>query len=497
MVHRSIELQPPELATDSLGFFRWGSLGDKILLTSDAGDWEILSQQEFADLLAGRVTASHPRFADLQRKGFLIEGLDLDGLAARVAQRTRHMRRGPFVYVITMTRRGSTAASEPGADDMSAATAEQIVDLALQSSSPSLTFELQADGGEPLLNFDVVRHLVEIAVARNKRAAGKKLTFRLSTSFSAMSEEAARWLIDNDVMVRTTLDGPADVHDWNRQWLPGNAHADTIRWIEHFNRRYAELGRDVRLWHVDTQAIATRRTLDEWRRVVDEYVARGLRSLWLRPLLGTQLSADAWSAVGYTAEEYLTFYRQVFDHVLELNRRGVDISERMAVIFSTKILTSEDPGVVDIQSPCGDGMSQLAYDVDGRIFPCEDARLIAAAGDPLFEIGRTGTSRIEDLVRHPTVRAIAAASLLDAQPQCSDCWNKPFCGFSPVRNYITQGDLFGQRPRCFQCKQHMAVSRRIFEVLAGEGDAAGAEILKRWAAARPAAVNESRTLPGA
>jgi hypothetical protein len=85
------------------------------------------------------------------------------------------------------------------------------------------------------------------------------------------------------------------------------------------------------------------------------------------------------------------------------------------------------------------------------------------------------------VARHATVRAIAAASLLDAQPMCADCWNKPFCGFSPVRNYLTQGDLFGQRPRCFECKEHMAISAQLFELLANGDDVATADVLKRWA----------------
>ena len=85
---------------------------------------------------------------------------------------------------------------------------------------------------------------------------------------------------------------------------------------------------------------------------------------------------------------------------------------------------------------------------------------------------------IADIVRHPTVRAIAAASLLDAQPMCADCWNKPFCGISPVSTYVRDGDLFGQRPRCFECKEHMAVARTLFALLANESDRETSEILR-------------------
>jgi len=495
---RSVALTPLELAEGGLGFFRWGRIADKLLLTNDAGDWELLSEPEFNDLLAGRITTEHPRFPELQRKGFLVEGLDLDALAANVAQRTRHIRRAAHLHVVTLTERHAPAANgqvqAAGEKDMTAATAEKIVDLALQSTSPAITFELQGDAGEPLFNLEVLRHLVEYAVSRNKRAAGKTLTFRLLSNFTGMTEEAAQWLIANDVLIRTTFDGPASVHDWNRKWLRGSSHADVVRWIDYFNRSYTELGREPRLWHVDTLTITTRKTIEAWKEVVDEHVARNLLSVCLRPLEATRFDAETWAAIGYTAGEYLDFYRKVVDYIVELNRRGVEVAERMASIFATKILTSEDPGVVDIQSPCGDGTGQLAYDVSGRLFPCDEGRVVDAQGDPIFEIGMAGALTLEDVVRHPTVRSIAAASLLDAQPMCADCWNKPFCGFSPVHNFVTQGDLFGQRPHCFQCKEHMTVAKKLFELLASDSDGSTAEILRRWASARSRFINDSRTL---
>lgn len=483
-MERSLPLSPPELAADTLGFFRWGRIAGKVLVTNDAADWTFLAEAEFADLLAGRVAAGHPRFDELQRKGFLREGLDVDALAARVAQRNRHVRRGPYLHVVTLTRRGGTG---PGAGesplDMTAETAEQIADLGLQSPSPSVVFEFQGQGGEPLHNVDVLRHFVECAQARNQRTAGKVVSYRLLSNLTAMSEETAEWLIANDVLVSTTLDGPADVHDWNRTWLGGSAYADVVRWIAYFQRRAGELNRNQQ-WPVDALMSTTRRTMESWREVVDEYVKRGLRAIHLRPLERARLAPDAWATIGYTAEEYLDFYRRVLDYIVDVNRRGGEIAERMASIFLLKILTAEDPGAVDIQSPYGAGTGQIAYDVDGRLFPCDEARALAAMGEPMFALGQVGELTIPDVVRHPTVRAIAAASLLDAQPMCADCWNKPFCGFSPVRNFVTQGDLIGQRPRCFECKEHMAISARLFELLGNDADAETAGILKRWTVTR-------------
>ena len=500
MDQRSVTLVRPDLAEDRLGFFRWGRIAGKVLVTNDAGDWAFLSEEEFSDLLAGRVADGHARFQELQRKGFLRDGLDLDALAERVARRNRHVSRGPHLHIAILTLRcnqtcmycqTSRETVEKTDVDMSPETAEKVVDLALQSTSPAITFEFQ--GGEPLLNFDVLRHFVEFARSRNERA-GKTLSFTLVSNFTSMTEAAAEWLITNDVMVCTSLDGPASVHDWNRKWKGGSAHEEVVRWIDYFNRRYVELGREPRLWHIDALMTTTRRTLEAWKEVVDEYVARGMRTIHLRPLNPSGFARDTWQTIGYTAEEYLDFYRRALDYILVLNRQGVEIMERTASIFLIKILTSDDPGFVDIQSPCGAGTGQIAYNFDGRVFPCDEARMVDAMGDSMFELGHVGSVTVPELLQHPSVRAIAAASLLDAQPMCAECWNKPFCGVCPLYNFVTQQDLFGQRPRSFKCKEYMAVSAKLFELLANESDSETAEILKRWTIMRPRLAGDGRAL---
>ena len=105
MEPRSIALSPPELAVDGLGFFRWGRLAGKVLVTTDGGDWAFLTDSEFNDLLAGRVADGHPRFQELQSKGFLRDGLDLDAMAQRVARRNHHVGRGPHLHILILTLR--------------------------------------------------------------------------------------------------------------------------------------------------------------------------------------------------------------------------------------------------------------------------------------------------------------------------------------------------------------------------------------------------------
>ncbi len=482
MEQRSVALAPIELAEDQLGFFRWGHVGGKVLVTNDAGEWLFMTESEFAELLAGKVAESHPRQQEYQAKGLIRDGLDLDAFANRVAERNRHVSRGPHVHVVTLTLRsnqpGSAQDSQDAAGDMTREVAEKIVNLAMQSPSPALTFEFQ--GGEPLLNFEVLRHLVEHAQTRNQRVEGKVLSFSLLTTFAGMTEEIAEWLIANEVAINTSLDGPAAIHDKVRAWKGGSSHADVVRWLEYFGRRYSELGRSPELCRVTGLLTVTRQTLSACREVVDEYVTRGLRSIRLQPLRALGLSSKLWAEVGYDLKDYLAFYRQALDYVLELNRKGVPLSERTASTVLSKILASGDSSAVDLQSPGGEGTGQVVYGPDGSVFPSEDARQLAALGDPFFLLGNAKDLSLSDLVHHPTVRALAAASLLDAQPLCSDCWNKPYCGFSPVRNFITQGDLLGQRLRCLECKEHFSVSTRLFELLGDTKDTKTGEILSQW-----------------
>jgi radical SAM protein with 4Fe4S-binding SPASM domain len=475
---------PPSIAVDRLGFFRWGRIAGKVLVTTDGGDWVLLSEPEFVQLLAGEIKDGHPRFAELLAGGFLREGLDADALAGRLARRVGHSARGPERHVVTVTRRRTAA--DPG-PDLDRGAAERIVDVALQTTAPSVAFEVQAHAGEPLAHVEGVRHFVEYARTANERAAGKTLRFTLVTNLSAMTEETAEWLIAHDVAIRTWLDGPADLHDSNRPYTVAGPHADVVRWLAWFARRYHELGRDPAAWHVDARPTTTRRMLSAWRELVDEYVARGLRSIRLAPLSPLGFEADAWEAIRYGAAEWVEFYERAFGYVLELNRRGTHIVEATAAMFLHKILSSGDPAKSELRSPCSAGTSEFAYDVDGRVFPGEEARRFDACGDPIFALGDVRQLTIPALVRHPTVRAIAAASLLDAQPMCADCWNKPFCGISPVTSYLREGDLFGQRPRCLECKGHMTIGRTLFGLLADASDRATTEILERWTspAARP------------
>ena len=149
------------------------------------------------------------------------------------------------------------------------------------------------------------------------------------------------------------------------------------------------------------------------------------------------------------------------------------------------MLTPQDPNYVDILNPIGSGTGQLSYGYDGTIYPSDEGRMVEAGGDPIFRIGHVDHSSFEEVLAHPTVKAMAVASMLDTLPGCESCFNAPWCGVRPMHNYMLDGDLFGQRPNTPKCKQHMGISHLLLDRLAQDADGSIERIFRRWTVSRP------------
>jgi radical SAM protein with 4Fe4S-binding SPASM domain len=179
----------------------------------------------------------------------------------------------------------------------------------------------------------------------------------------------------------------------------------------------------------------------------------------------------------------MQFYRSAVDYMIELNKQGVEILERFAAIFLTKILAGHDPNFLDIRSPCGAGIGQVAYNYDGKIFTCDEGRMLHEMGDDTFLIGDVRTSRHRDVMAHETVRAMAIASNLEAQPDCVNCTYQPYCGVCPVHSHKTQGSIFGRMRESSLCAVHKGIQDYLFERLGGD-DRGVVETLEKWTTAR-------------
>jgi His-Xaa-Ser system radical SAM maturase HxsB len=485
-------------APKHLGFFRFREVGGDVLLTNAVGDWAFVSKAEHAAIMAGDLEPGTPLYDRLRAAHFVADPAEVERLVERTRARKRFLDHGPNLHILVVTLRcnqtcvychASRADMDAVHTDMSKETADRVVDLVLQSTSPSVTIEFQ--GGEPLVAFDVVKHVVETAREKN-RAVGKELEFTMVSNLSMMDEEKLRFLVDNRVQLCTSVDGPQPIHDKQRKLVVardevsacGGSFDVTAKWIARINAEYARIGLDPVLYHVEALLTTTREALAHPREIVDTYVDLGCRAIFLRPVDPFGFAARTGATIEYERDAYLAFYRAALARILEHNRNGVQVLERFAAIFLTKILAGVDPNFLDIRSPCGAGIGQIAYDHDGSIYTCDEGRMVGAMGSSFFRIGAVGESSYRSLVRHPTVRALAMASNLDAQPDCVTCAYNPYCGVCPVHSYQTQGSIFGRMRESSLCMVHKGIQDILFDELR-RGDPATLEAFRRWTTIRP------------
>jgi uncharacterized protein len=472
-------------------FFRYRQIGeDAILITNLEGNWMILNVEEFTQFARGEVSPDSDVFVRLRDKNFLRSHYDVQAASERLKARKYFVHGGPLLHVMVVTLRcnetcvychASRANMDAVETDMSIETARKAVDLALSSTNGFVTIEFQ--GGEPLVNFPVVKEIIEYATERNKEI-GKRLEFTMVSNFALLDEERLQYLLANKVQLCTSIDGPEELHNAQRK-LPvsHNAFQAAAKWIKRVNEAYIEIGLDPTLYHVEALMTTTKATLSKWKEVVDTYVGLGCKTIFLRPIDPFGFAERARLRLEYPRGAYLEFYRNAVDYMIELNKQGVEILERYAAIFLTKILRGEDPNFLDNRNPAGAGIGQLAYSYDGKVYSCDEGRMLAAAQDETFQVGTVDTP-YRKLVGHETIRAMAIATNLDQQPDCVNCAYNPYCGTNAAYNYKAQGSIFGRMRDNNVCAVHKGIQDYLFEKLA-VADQQTLEIFERWTTIRP------------
>lgn len=473
-------LAPEAVNTGNIPSFYFKEISGRYLLTNDIGDYCFLTPPAFNAYLCGDIQSVFPEiYSELKDKGFIRSAVDSEEFARQYAQRY-NPGYGPSLHIVVVTLRcdhnciychAGSAGLEARDLDMDIATAQSTVDRIFESPSPYITIEFQ--GGEPLVNWDTVKFIVEYARQKNNQAK-KALEFTIVSNLTFMDKKILRYLIDRDIHICTSLDGPAIIHNKQRVSAgKNNTYKNTIEWFKALQREYKK-----REYSVLPSALTTvtRSSLAHPRAIVDEYVKLGLDGIHLRPVSSFGHGRKAWKMLNFSAKEFLEFYAKAVNYIVELNAQGKFFFERFALIFLTKIIAKKEPNYLDIRSPCGAGIGQLAYNYNGDVYTCDEARMLGRAGDESFKLGNAGKNTFGELIAHEAVRAVCVSSCLENLPGCSDCVYKPYCGVCPVSQYKERGDISGRAN--FLC----AINKGILDYLFGhlEGNGKAKDVFYNW-----------------
>lgn len=462
---------------------RWRKLNNRYLITNDFGYYVIVDKNSFKKIISNKIHQKTPLYRELVLKGFISDNLDFDNIFSRWKNSNSYLFNGPSLHILVTTLRCNhkciycqSQAVDPKnkETDMSLEVAKKAIDIAFTSTSPIISFEFQ--GGEPLYNWDVVKKTIEHI--RNKEKENEK-TVNLSvvTNFSLMDEKKAKFLIENEVSICTSLDGPEKLHNKNRIYTNANSYTTTIRWLKYFNKlEKKQKGPGYRIFKPSALSTISAYSLDYPKQIIDEYIKNGLDTIFLRPLSPIGFAKKLWNTIGYDANSFLKFYKTSFKYIIELNKKGINIKEKTAQMIINKIINGRDSGFVDLRCPCGAAIGQIAYNYDGDIYTCDEARMLGWEGDDFFKIGNINDS-YKKLINSQISKICGICSNLENQIQCFRCAYKPYCGVCPVINYETQKNIWGNNIISDRCKIFMGIFDTIFELLI---DKKNYKIFEKW-----------------
>jgi His-Xaa-Ser system radical SAM maturase HxsB len=455
---------------------------DRFLVANLVGDMTFLSGDELRRLSALDMAPGDGLYERAFEK-LLVASEDQRSqpqlLALRLRSRMRFLQDPSQLHIFVVTLRCehscpycqvSRRSTDRGLYDMSLEMALRGLDVAL--SSPSRQIKIEFQGGEPLLNFELIQAVVPLAKERASRV-GKDLEFVITSNLALLTDEVLAFCNEHDVLLSTSLDGPADLHNRNRPRPGGNSHALAVEGIR---RAQQALGKD----RVGALMTTTQASLSRAEEIIDEYLALGLDGIFLRPLSPYGFAVKTKQFFKYDSRAWLEFYERGLRYILEVNKRGHFFPEFYAALLLRRMLSDRPTGYVDLRSPAGIGLGALVYNYDGKIFASDEGRMLAEMGDRTFELGDLATDTYSAVILSEKLVDLVSRSLTQCAPQCVSCAFEPHCGADPVYHHATQGDPVGIKPLSEFCARQKAIMTLLVRLL--EESPEDATVLRRWAA---------------
>ena len=286
---------------------------------------------------------------------------------------------------------------------MSVETAKQSVDFMFREAGPNKVVHMTLFGGETLMNMPVLR--VAIPYARQRATeVGKRVEFNLTTNATLLKPDVIDFLIENDVAVTISIDGPQDLQDKFRVFHNGAGSYDVAM------PKIKELLRRHTAKPIGARVTLTSQTLDVQRifRHLTEEV--GFREVGFAPV--TTSPGREYTIEDGGLDKMLSQFRALAEEFLE---RAVE--NRHHAFANVKDTLEEIHKGASKAYPCGAGLGLMGVATDGQVALCH-----RFAGSPDHALG-TVTDGID--------RARQAEFLdrhhVENKTDCRTCWARPLC----------------------------------------------------------------------
>jgi len=253
---------------------------------------------------------------------------------------------------------------------MSWETAKNGIDFLWEHSVDSPRVNIGFYGGEPLLEFSLIKCATEYA---KKIFRGKKLSFSITTNGTLLTDEIIDFLVREEVWLTISLDGPQEIHDRNRVFSSGEGSFSTImKNIKRIERLAPDYAQNIMF----SMVMDPQNDFD----CINEIMV-GLDNLNSHTFLASIVDREYDDAEVLFSQEYLwkSYYQQFLALLSILGRYPIEnvsaISKKISDIAINDARRLRLPAPlrpIDVPSgPCIPGQLRLLVNVDGYFFPCE------------------------------------------------------------------------------------------------------------------------------
>ncbi|MBO4685121.1 MAG: thioether cross-link-forming SCIFF peptide maturase [Lachnospiraceae bacterium] len=302
---------------------------------------------------------------------------------------------------------------------MSFETGKRAIDFLVENSGSRRNLEVDFFGGEPLLNWEVVKQIVAYARSIEKEK-GKNFRFTLTTNGMLVDDEVIAFSNREMHNVVLSLDGRREVHDRFRKDYAGNGSWETI--VPKF-QRFVEARGGKNYYIRGTFTHANPDFLEDIKVMLD----LGFTELSMEPVVCAPGDPMALT------EEDLPIVAEQYEKLAELMEARA--KEGKPFTFYHYMIDLEDgPCIYKRISGCGSGTEYMAVTPWGDLFPCHQF-----VGEVSFKLGD-----IWNGVTNTGVREDFANCNVYAREECKDCWARLYCAGGCAANaYHATGSVRG------------------------------------------------------
>jgi len=302
---------------------------------------------------------------------------------------------------------------------MSFEVGKRALDFLIENSGSRRNLEVDFFGGEPLMNFDVVKQLV--AYARNiEKEHNKNFRFTLTTNGMLIDDDVIDFANRECSNVVLSLDGRKEIHDRFRVDYAGNGSWEKI--VPKFQKLVeARGGKDYYMRGTFTHANP------DFLKDIQQMLDLGFNELSMEPVVCAPGDPSELTA------EDMPIVLEQYEKLAELMRRR-DKEGKPFTFYHYMIDLSGGPCIYKRISGCGSGTEYMAVTPWGDLYPCHQF-----VGDEKFKLGN-----IWDGVDNHEIQDEFMACNVYARPDCHDCWAKLYCSGGCAANaYHATGKITG------------------------------------------------------